>query len=241
MRDFAGIGEKLKRAKENIGNLDLEIATFFQECDYPVIPENDLKLLLQAIEYHKNLPIPLRFSVLSGEIVHHLRSCLDHVVWHFTVLPVKNVRKIEFPVFDERPINHDSRRLFKGKIEGVANTNVRSLIERLQPYNSAQPFDDPLWIIHDFDITDKHRELVLSIPTGARNFPIEMQPVIEAYQRAHPDLDATEVAHHFKEHGPMTPCISFRDMGGRKIQPVVPGLTNLFNYTVEVVKKFQVL
>jgi hypothetical protein len=77
------MAEKLDRAKENIFNLDAEITVSFEKCVYPVLQVNDPKLLLEAIEYHKNLIIPPRFSVLAGEAVHHLRSCFDHVAWYF--------------------------------------------------------------------------------------------------------------------------------------------------------------
>lgn len=241
MQDFAGIAEKLVRAKENIGNLDSEIEGFFQESDYPVIPQDDREATLKAIEYHKKLLIPPRFSVLSGEIIHHLRSCFDHIAWHFTVIQVKNIRKIEFPVFDERPVNHESRRLFEGKIEGITDPNVRNLIERFQPYNAPHPTDDPLWIIHDFDIVDKHRELVICAGTGTLVTPPEMREVMECYQREHPELDAAQLARDFKGHGVTQPNIAFRNFGRRKIQTVTVSLLKLFNYTISVVEEFRAL
>jgi hypothetical protein len=241
MQGFDGIDAKLARAYENILNLDKEIAAFFQKCDYPVIPENDMELLREAIKYHANLAIPPRFSVLASEIIHHLRSCFDHIVWHFTVQPVKNIRKIEFPVFDELPANNDGRKLFEGKIAGIADSNVRSLIERLQPYNAPDPLDDPLHIIHDFDIVDKHKEVVICAGTASRFIPAQIQSILESYEREHPELNSAQVAHHFKNYGPMMPYISFRDFGRRKLQPVIPGLTDLFNYTVKVVESFEVL
>jgi hypothetical protein len=75
---FDGIHEKLKRADENIVNLQAEVSRFFQECEYPVMPKVQDKEHTKALAYYKSMKIPLRFSVLSGEIVHHLRSCLDH-------------------------------------------------------------------------------------------------------------------------------------------------------------------
>jgi hypothetical protein len=166
--------------------------------------------------------------VLAGEIVHHLRSCFDHIAWHLSVLPVKNFKRIEFPVFEYAPIKQDGRKLFEGKIAGIANADVRSLIEGLQPYQAGDPLNDPLlndplWIIHDFDIVDKHRELVISRPTGTVVFPVEMKPVLERYQRAHPELDSAQVARHFQDYGVLQPYISFRDFGRRKLQPVIPG------------------
>lgn len=241
MQDFTGIGAKLKRAQENIFYLDEQIALFFQEGDYPVLPKSDREEFLKAIQYHRNRVVPPQFSVLAGEIVHHLRSCFDHIAWHFTVAPVKNIRKIEFPVFAERPNNHDSRKTFDGKIEGITDANVRRMIEGLQPYNAADPLDDPLYIINDFDIVDKHRELVLSVPSGSVFFRTEMKPVIESYQLTHPELDPAEIARKFQDYGTLMPYISFRDFGKRDFQPVIPGLVDLFNYTIGVVKGFEAL
>lgn len=241
MQDFSGIAEKLVRAEENIRNLDSEIELFFEKSEYPVLPENDYDLLLKAIDYHKNLVVPTRFSVLAGEIIHHLRSCYDHVVWHFSVQSVRNIRKIEFPVFDQTPTNHDQRKQFAGKIEGIVDSNVRSLIEGFQPYNSPDPHNNELWIIHDFDIIDKHQELVICAPTGTTVFPIEMEGVIEGYKREHPDLGPAQISRHFKQYGRTQPNISFRNFGRNEIEPISQGLRKLFNSTSDAMKKFEAL
>lgn len=241
MQDFNGIGAKLERADENIHNLYSEMEGFFQECDYPVFPENDPKLRSQAIEYHKNLAIPARFSVLAGEIIHQLRSCFDHIVWHFSTGPIKNVRHVEFPVFSERPVNHDGRALYERKIQGIADPNVRDMIERKQPYNAADPLDDSLWLIHDLDILDKHRELILCVGTPSVVLPREMKVALESYQKAHPELNPARVARYFNPHGPSQPCVSFRDFGRREVEPVSEGLIRLFNYTISVTGEFREL
>lgn len=60
MQEFTGIGEKLKRAQENIFNLDREITGFFEEGDYPVLPKDNRELFLEAIEYHNKRVVPPR-------------------------------------------------------------------------------------------------------------------------------------------------------------------------------------
>jgi len=236
-----GIVAKLKRSKENILNLEAEISGFFQEGDYALLPEHNRKLLLKAIEYHKNRPIPLRFGVLAGEIIHHLRSCFDHVVWHFSTGPAQNNMPVEFPVFTEEPVKKNDIARFKGKIQKITNPKVVSLIEGLQPYSTTDPMNDPLGIIHNFDITDKHKKLVLCIGTASRNFPLEMSAVIESYEREHPELDTAQLANHFKAHGAAKPSVSFRNFGRREIESVIPGLTKLHQYTFNVIRQFEVL
>jgi hypothetical protein len=159
MQQFDGIGAKLERAEENIHNLYFEMERFFKEGDYPVLPEDDRELLLKAIEYHKNRVIPPRFGVLTGEIIHHLRSCFDHIVWHFSTGPKQNDMPVDFPVFREEPVDKKDLARFEGKIQRITDPNARSLIKRLQPYNATNPINDPLFIIHDFDIVDKPENL----------------------------------------------------------------------------------
>lgn len=240
MQDFTGIAEKLVRAEENIHNLHSEMEGFFEKCDYPILPQDNKELLLRAIEYHKNLVIPLRFSTLAGEVIHHLRSCFDHVAWHFSVGPVEDPRRIEFPVF-EKPLDKDRRKRFEGKIRGITDLKARSLIERVQPHNAADPLDDPLWIIHDFDILDKHREPIFCAGTGSTILPRSMKGEIETYHRAHPELNPAQIARHFQGHGPTKPCVSFRNFGRREVYSVNEGLIDLFNYTVVVIDEFRAI
>jgi hypothetical protein len=238
---FAGITEKLNRAEENIFNLNSEIERFFNEGDYPAIPENDRETLLEAIEYHRNRAIPPRFSVLAGEIIHHLRSCFDHIVWHFSTGPKQNNMPVDFPVFTEEPIDKKELARFEGKVQRITNPEVRALIKGLQPYKSADPFDDPLFIIHNFDIVDKHRELLLCFSAGTRVLPNSLRPIIESYQRAHPELNSAQVQAHFKDYGVLQPDIAFRNFGQRKIESAIPGLMDLFRYTFNSVDGFAVL
>jgi len=241
MQDFTGIEAKLKRAEDNVFDLDEEITRFFEEGDHPILPQTDSKLFLEAIQYQRNRAIPPRFSVLAGEIVHHLRSCFDHIAWHFSIGATDKDKGIDFPVFLKEPVNADDGARFKRKVKRIQDPQALGLIKRLQPYNASDPFDDPLWIIHDFDIVDKHRQLVLSIPTGTVFFPVDMEPIIEAYKRAHPELDPVEVAHQFQDYGTLRPYISFRDFGRREFQPVIPGLVELYNYSLNVANEFKVL
>jgi hypothetical protein len=238
---FAGIAEKLNRAEENIFNLNSEIERFFNEGDYPAIPENDRETLLEAIEYHRNRAIPPRFSVLAGEIIHHLRSCFDHIVWHFSTGPKQNNMPVDFPVFTLAPVNKKELVRFEGKVQMITNMQVRALIERLQPYKSSDPLDDPLFIIHNFDIVDKHRELLLCFSAGTRVLPNSMKSAIENYQRAHPELNLAQVQAHFKGYGVLQPCIAFRNFGQRKLEPAIPGLMDLFRYTFNSVDGFGAL
>lgn len=239
--EFDGIQEKLKRAQENVLNLESEIVRFFNESDYPVFSKDDNQLLLKQIEYHRNRPIPLRFAVLAGEIIHHLRSCFDHVVWLFSGLvhqASRDARFIEFPILEQRPSQHDMFTKYERKIQGVTNVRVRDLIDKLQPYNSANPRDSLLLVIQKLDVTDKHKELVIMFNAGAVQLPMEIMRRYANYASVDPVGGRAMLQAEFKRHGQAVPDIAFRDFGGGEVQPIVQGVMLLYNFTVEQMRAF---
>jgi hypothetical protein len=240
---FAGIAEKMNRAQENILNLQAEIARFFEASEYPVLSHDNKKIIPEAVEYHSKLPIPLRFSVLSGEVVHHLRSCLDHIVWHFSDAEYRRRRitDVQFPILKERPAPADMFAKYERKIKGISDPRVADLIERLQPYNpSPSSLNSQLLAIHNLDIIDKHRTLVIVASTGAFVFPIGMM------QRAMMDErdDSTVTAdfiEEFKRNGKLVPQIAFEDSVGGKQCPVVQSLGEMYNHVIQIIAAFHQL
>src|SRR5689334_3895041 len=82
MSDYlVGCWAKLDRAEENIQNLDHEIAEFLQSgisCEINAQHrESTNEYVFIASGESKT---PARFAVLAGEIVHQLRSSLDHLI-----------------------------------------------------------------------------------------------------------------------------------------------------------------
>ena len=96
-------------------------------------------------------------------------------------------RWIEFPILQTRPSQEHLFTRYERKIEGVAGSPVRDLIKRLQePYNRPDPVDSLLLIIHNFDVFDKHRELVTVVSTGAIQIPIDVIDRLLRYKRGVP-------------------------------------------------------
>jgi hypothetical protein len=240
---LAGINEKLKRSHENIGNLQEEISAFFTGCKYPTIPNIDEEGHLDAVEFHSKLPIPPRLSVLTGEIVHHLRSCFDHIVWALsrpTYRASVNGKYIEFPVLDVRPTKEAKFSRYERKINGISSTRSLRLIEDLQPYNGLYPRTAALWIIHNMDRIDKHRELIIVGNVGNVELPTaELAAKFAHSIRKESPGFTPELREQLKKYGKITPHVVFRNFGGRKHQPVVPGLQDLLDFTRDVVGLFE--
>jgi hypothetical protein len=181
-----GARERLKRADENIRNLNREITDFLAPApmvtvavDYgagePIVTDEDRKAYEKLKEFISSTTINPRLRVLTGEIIHHLRCAFDHVAWQLSSadLQAKSPNQIEFTVFTERPkpcgVRKNKISRYCRKVEGIASPTALARIDALQPYTRTNPLRHILWLIHDMDRIDKHRELILVAFSGQIN------------------------------------------------------------------------
>jgi hypothetical protein len=97
-----GVYEKLKRADESIQKLNFEIDDFLiKEGLTSSITTYDVDAFQELVKFHSRAHIPPRFSVIAGEIIHHLRSSLNHIAWLLSSQQYREGKKtgslIEFP------------------------------------------------------------------------------------------------------------------------------------------------
>lgn len=109
-----------------------------------------------------------RVSVIAGEVVHDLRSALDHLAWelvlsHSGTPTQRDARKVQFPI-------RKKRQEWSSEYT-VTNMDPANgaLLEPEQPFSSSSnPDSHPLAILQDLSNHDKHRVLnsVLVRPFG---------------------------------------------------------------------------
>lgn len=234
------IHERLNRADECIKNLDAEIRHFLESSEYPFIPQENCDVTLEAVNYHRNREIPARFGILSGEIIHHLRSSLDHIAWQLSSEQYRqdHPTAIEFPIFEKRPINGDDRSKYQRKIKGISSPSALKLIENLQPYHENSPLDSKIFIIHKMDIFDKHRAIVVCDSTGQAEIHIrDIPPEVVEKHLAGEDVIA-DIYARVKKFGKVTPQISFEYPARRPRKPIIAVLQDLANAVRDVVEAF---
>jgi len=157
---------KINRASEHIQYLDSAVRAFL-DSSYGVTRDRnpDTGDIEYRVRNSANRETITRFAVIAGEVIHHLRSSLDHLAWQLVKAnghPHPDIFKprVEFPVFVDREkyMSHGA-----GKIK-AAGEEAAKAVERLQPYNRGDEFKtDPLWIIHYLDIVDKHKLLPIIV------------------------------------------------------------------------------
>jgi hypothetical protein len=153
---------KIDRAEEHIAYLERFIREFIETTPYKLTADFHSKtgqhLARIACDDTAIAVFLQRCGIIAGEVAHALRSSLNHLVYQLIRLNPggKHTSRTEFPIFVEGQIyKAESER----KIRGVPDA-AKALIEFAQPYNGTGT-DDPLWLVHDLDVKDKHHILVV--------------------------------------------------------------------------------
>lgn len=237
-----GVRAKLERADESIRNLDSEIVEFLKKPKGGF--SNDQEKATHEFLEHARREVPARFGVLAGEVAHHLRSVLDHVVWELSSAQYRRTKEsqIAFPILLTKPSKKEEIASYYRRIQGVESLDARDLIEKLQPYNTADPVDDPLAILHEFDRIDKHRTLVLveckwqmGLTIPLRAFTWSIIPGTDIDEKLFSQTLADKVRSELSLY------IAFPQFGRRPNQEVIPSLTQLANFTGDVIRQFSEL
>lgn len=231
---------KIERADEHLGNLALEISAFAQRNPYAAFMDAAIKNRPRGVIDNLSDDAEMstkRFGIIAGEIAHHLRSALNHLLWELIrankrVDPasINKCKRFEFPIF----INPEEYKPGHGrKIQGVSDS-ARTRIEAAQPYNGAGE-DDPLWIVNNLDIQDKHH--VLLVAGGIAVDPTN--GIVHFWQSMnygaimgirHPTMNVDP-------NGTLN--VAFPKFGVREYQPIIPSLTHLSEGVRMTIDKFR--
>jgi hypothetical protein len=119
-------------------------------------------------------PIPQRFGVIAGNIVHQIRASLDNLVWQLVIAnngkPSGGIGGNAFPILTRLDPNKNFGDLTRSTLRGVHPVH-RALIEGLQPYQRPSGRDPvrqhPLGILAALSNRDKHQVLQIMAATQA--------------------------------------------------------------------------
>jgi hypothetical protein len=261
----AGCRAKLDRAQELINLLQVDAEHYFEQ--FPVRLEKEHRndgLEFSLVAYGDEAP-PARFAVIAGEIIHHMRSSLDHLV-HALVLKNggKPGRFNQFPICTTERAFKDSCN--RRQLDGIPSA-AKALVASVQPFTSPTPDDTILHMVSEFDNTDKHRLLVVvtamadvteTIHIGHKQLTDTSQereenaPAIVGFGPFGPKPLSKEgvpvftiklqtPAPEFTADAPVLPTLSFEQCGRVQYAPLISTLQNLLygtGHTVNMFKEF---
>jgi hypothetical protein len=145
---------KIERAECHIAELERANRAFFERKPYRISTDIDSKSGERIFRVGLTEPLPSKISAILGDIIHNIRSTLDHLVCDLI-----RANKREPDGGSGFPITQRRKNLKPGtvtKIEGVSPKAER-LILRLKPYEAGNP---ALWKIHMLDVLDKHAGII---------------------------------------------------------------------------------
>jgi hypothetical protein len=246
---IAPIKAKIERAKEHVADLQMSI--------------DELKSEPFIRNYNAHTPPSLsveqastRWAVIVGEVVHQLRSALDHVACQLVEANHASItKKTAFPIFDSAD---ECEARIEGILKGASVEAIR-FIKALKPYNGG---NQPLFALHRLDITDKHRLLItvgavrepVSVPTSAQaarykdkgirivpkeadgTFAVEFAPYITFPLEDDAEVFRRTYKTELYPNANLTFEIVFGEKGVFDREPLVPSLLNLTNIVQSIVE-----
>lgn len=155
---FAASLIKMARAKKFIDELEQEIVAFLKRpglvCYALEMPESEPGLL--DIKISTINPDP-EVGAIIGDVVHNLRTALDLMATQLVVIAGESTKDVYFP-FSKSADEFDgaitSKKFHRAGADAVA------LLKTFSPYWGG---NELLRGLHDLDIQDKHKALVLSL------------------------------------------------------------------------------
>lgn len=158
--EFVSCRFKIQRAQEHLQSLEAEISTWLKKDPLKLVKHADEsgtrhRVLVEVA----NAPPLTRWSLISGDCVHNLRSALDSFIYEMAirqkgVLSPTDERNLCFPILNT-PVDFNKQRY---KISALASA-VQVEIEKLQPYNGSADEFPPLRFLAALNNQDKHRML----------------------------------------------------------------------------------
>ncbi|HEX4110081.1 MAG TPA: hypothetical protein VHX88_18260 [Solirubrobacteraceae bacterium] len=163
---LAAMDFKVHRARTLIVELDRMITGNLASDRYRF--EKSLEPGESRLTYRvHDVPTPdLEWSIRIGEILHQLRSTLDHLAWQLVLLDgTQPNRQTQFPILDCPPAATTDL------LRQVADPEILSLVDACQPYaggaggpvSPSQAHGQPLWVLRCLNNIDKHRLLLVTL------------------------------------------------------------------------------
>lgn len=163
MLAMTSVQAKVDRAAEHYAALDREVTAFTDDEGNRLAcyPNADSTEWFSAFDWTAHPPDPQRWGLIAGDCFHAMRCALDHAVYALAVEaegtdPPSKARELMFPISRTEDLY---RRHGAWRVKSLPEKQ-RTTIEALQPYQGLDdPWTDPLLVLDDLDVIDKHRSL----------------------------------------------------------------------------------
>lgn len=165
------VNSKFEWARHHFELLNEQVSSYMKTnpCRFVADPEITTDVRGRRFVYGRlrvDTPIPDSLSMVLGDCLSNLRSCLDYLIWELVRANGNNPSdRSGFPICI-KPSAWD-KEIKRGTLDGIDN-RAGTLIETMQPYHAGNPEQSLLAVLHEFTNINKHRRLLLtSVKTQA--------------------------------------------------------------------------
>lgn len=146
------VSVKIHRAKKHLRDLEIEVSGMQQR--YAVVAKLNSGTIYAPHSIGKYRLLTFDTLGLAGDVVHNLRSALDHLANQLAWVGSgeEPSRRVEFPIAEDAATYEREK---ARKVKGM-RPEVVKFIDSLKPYKGG---NDALWRLHELDNIDKHRTL----------------------------------------------------------------------------------
>lgn len=175
---LAGAWEKVERADKQTRLLNREFRAFARGKTRRIAhgPDPESSDYIFWVEVLKETPV-LRWGVRIGEVIHNLRSALDHLAWQLALAHLRREPTEEEASFIHFPIAKSKGDFKSLQVLGFITTDHADLLRPHQPYHGGgDPTKHPLAVLNRLSNHDKHR-VVQTVYASLSDFYIEVRAV----------------------------------------------------------------
>jgi hypothetical protein len=160
---FRSSRAKVERARALIGQLERDLDSY----DGARIIAEDRPEGMAWVVRVRNDPTD-QVGAATGDIIHNLRSSLDHAAISVVVLNNKSPKGVHFPFSEDAGALEEQ---IKKKYFHRASAEAIDLLKSLRPYKGG---DAALRGLHDLDILDKHVDLITLLGVAILKEPVRV-------------------------------------------------------------------
>jgi hypothetical protein len=163
---LVAIEDRLFRADENLNAVKEQLKTYYASDAYHLRgefnPETDAIHVVGGV-----IPPPIRVFSLVGDILHELRSALDHLAWQLVRENGGNPGdSTAWPIISAAPLPYkkgpNRGQLPLPNVEGGVSDTAREIMGEAQPYQWDVGYEaHPFYILNWLNIRDKHRHIAI--------------------------------------------------------------------------------
>ncbi len=168
---LTGVWAKIERAKQHVTDYDRVYDRLVRQYGDMVHAKEDSQVRERVYYLNWDNPDTTAFAVWAGDIVHNLRSALDHLAYALCVAgpggeagAYRARKQIYFPIANGEEDYRTSRH--REKVLGLSKPGLDEILDATEPYRGGK--GEALYHISELDKADKHRLLVTVAFTNAR-------------------------------------------------------------------------